>query len=828
MTTQDSVRNCFSTLSTCALPLALFVCLIAPCTVAYGQELEEIIVTAQKREQSLQDVSISVTVFSGDDIRRLGLEQSHEIARFTPGVNIASTSGGQDTQFAIRGVVQTDFNDSIEPPNAVYVDEGYMATVQGNRFGMFDLERVEILRGPQGTLFGRNATGGLIQYVTRKPTDMLDGFADVLVGKESQVRVEGAVGGPLSDNVSVRISGMYNRWDDIIDNIYPFGNVTNPVTGQPFVPSTSGQDDYWNNDAWGIRGHLLWEINEDVEILFSAFGWSESIATNGSYESVATTAIVQEIFPGIANDGLHVNSIFSRDDPLGCEAISAISGNCLSVEFVDGTFGNLTRPVQGGDLFGFTDPGGGGDQVVSADHSIDDFNSYDQFGFTINLSWDLGVGTLTAISHFMDYEKEQSLDTELTPYPQSVVMNANESDTFTQEIRLNGESDRMRWVTGFFYLGYDNSNVIGFGFPPDSPITILIPGADPAAFDGSPFESDSFVEWDRQSYSLFGQVDFDLTDNLILVAGARVIQEESEYLYTQFFFPSSIDEKVEANQTPISTFFQYPSFSADTDDTLWAGKLQLEYRPNDNLMIYGGVNRGVKAGGFNGKLNDFSPPLPAAEFPYGEEKLLAYEVGFKSTLWNDKARLNGSFYFYDYEDYQAFVFVGQSGFVRNADAENFGFELELATRPTEAVDLMLSMAWIDAEVQNLEIAEGIFRDVEPAHTPELEFAALGRYTWTNVLAGGDIALQASVTYTDSRFHNIRNFDTQKMDDYTLVDARLSWMSSDGRWDVAIFGHNLTDEAYKVTGFDLATFCGCNEEAWGRPLWWGIQARYYLQ
>lgn len=818
---QDLVRQFPSRIIEFSLPLAMTLCVAAGGGIVHAQELEEIIVTAQKREQSLQDVSIAVTVWTGDDVRTLGVDQSYEIARFTPGVNIASTSGGQDTQFAIRGVVQTDFNDSIEPPNAVYVDEGYMATVQGNRFGLFDLDRVEILRGPQGTLFGRNATGGLVHYITAKPTDVLDGYADVMVASDSLVRVEGAIGGPLSDNLRVRLSGMYNRWDELIDNIYPAGNVTNPLTGQPFVPSTSGQDDWWNNDALGLRAHLDWDVNEDVNVLFSAFVWSEDIATNGSYESAATTAIVQEAAPGIANGGLHVNTIFSRDDPQGCEAISAISGNCLSVEFVDGTFfPNVTRPVQGGDLFGFVDPGLGGDQVVSADHSIDDFNSYDEFGFTFNLSWDLGLGTLTAISHYMDYEKEQSLDTELAPYPQSVVMNANESDTFTQEIRLSGESDRMRWVAGLFYLDFNNSNVIGFGFPPDSPISLLV--------SVGPFESDSFADWDRQSLSLFGQFDYDLSDTLTLVAGLRLIDEQSDYAFRQAFYPNNVDHLVEDNLPPIVLGGEYPPFSTDTDDTLWAGKLQLEYRPNDDWMVYGGVNLGVKAGGFNGKLNDFSPPLPVADIPYGEEELLAYEAGFKSTIWNDRARFNGSVFYYDYNDYQAFVFVGQSGFVRNADAESVGVELELAARPTDAFDLLLNLAWIDAEVKDLEIAEGIFRNVEPAHTPELKYTALGRYTWTNALAGGDIALQAAVTFTDDRFHNIRNFDAQKMDDYTLVDARLSWLSSDGRWDVSVFGQNLTDEDYKVTGFDLSNFCGCNEEAWGRPLWWGLQARYNVQ
>ncbi len=787
-----------------------------PAWVYAQQPLEEIIVTAQKREQSLADVPISVTAWSGAQLRSMDVEQSYGIARFTPGVHVQSSSGGQDVHFTIRGVTQGDFNDSIEPPNAVYVDEGYIATVQGNRFAMYDLERVEVLRGPQGTLFGRNATGGLVQYVTRKPTEEFEAYADLLLASESQTRLEAAISGPLTDRLRGRMAGMYNQYDEIITNTYPSGNTINPVTGQPFVPSTSGQSDWWNDDSWAVRGHLLWDINENAEFLFSAFGAGEELATNGSYEQGATTAIID-------NQGRHVNTIFASADPQGCEAISAETGACLPIDFVDGTFGNLVRPVQGGDLFGFTDPGGGGNQVASADHSIDNFNTYDVFGLTAKLTWDFGPMGFTSVTHFIDYEKRQSLDTDVSPAPQSTVINNNESDTFTQEFRLSGDTDKLNWVAGFYYLQYNNSNAIGLGFMTDSPITILLPGLDPA-FTGTAFESDSFVDWDRDSYALFGQIDYALTDQWTLSAGLRLIREESDYNYVQLMLPSSDDALVEPDGTPIPTFLQYPPFAADIDDNLWAGKLSLEYRPNEEWMFFGSVNRGVKAPGFNGKLNDFSPPLSPSEIPYDEEELLAYEVGFKSTLGDGRTRLDGSVYYYDYQDHQAFVFIGSSGRVRNADAEYFGFELELTTRPIEALDLSFSVGWVDAEIKDLEVDTNLFRDVEPVHTPEWQFAAIGRYTWTDVLFGGDIAWQADVTYTDSRYHNYRNFDAQNMDSYTLVGTRLSWVSSNGSWDIAIFGNNVFDEEYKITGFDLATLCGCNEEAWGRPSWWGIQAR----
>ena len=780
-----------------------------PAWVYAQQPLEEIIVTAQKREQSLQDVPISVTAWSGDQLRSMNAQQSFDITRFTPGVDFIATSGGQDTQLTIRGVSQGDFSDTIEPPNAVYVDEGYIATVQGNRFALFDLERVEILRGPQGTLFGRNATGGLVQYVTRKPTEEFEAYADLLLASESQTRLEAAISGPISDRLMGRIAGMYNQFDEIVTNAYPSGypagDPISPNTGQPYLPSTSGQSDWWNNESWAARGHLLWDINEKAEFLISAFGSGEELATNGNYEQGATTAIID-------NQGRHVNTIFASADPQRCEAISAETGACLPIDFVDGDF-DLTRPVQGGDLFGFVDPGGGGDQVASADHSIDNFNTYDVFGFTAKLTWDFGPTTLTSVTHFIDYEKEQSLDVDVSPVPQGLIINNNQSDTFTQELRLSGDNEKLDWVAGFYYLQYNNSNVIGFATSADSPF-------------GGPVEFDSFVDWDRDSYSLFGQIDYALTDQWTLSGGLRWIREESDFNYVQLNFLSTVDELVEPGN-PVAAFLgpPYPPFSADISDNLWAGRLAVAYRPSDQWMFYGSIDRGVKAPGFNGKLNDNSPALLPTEIPYDEEELLAYEVGFKSTLGDGRTRLDGSVYFYDYQDHQAFVFVGSTGRVQNTDAEYFGFELELTTRPVDALDLSFSVSWIDAQIDNLAIADNLFRDVEPPHTPEWQGAAIGRYTWRNVLGGGDIAWQVAVTYTDSRFHNYRNFDAQNMDSYTLVDTRLSWVSADGRWDIAIFGNNVFDEKYKIGGFDLATLCGCAEEAWGRPAWWGIQARF---
>jgi len=167
-----------------------------------------------------------MNAFTGDQLKALGVQESYDVAAFTPGVHISGNLAGQNTQFTIRGVTQNDFNDIVEAPNAVYLDEGYIAIAQAQTFALYDIDRVEVLKGPQGTLFGRNATGGLVHYISRKPNfEKLDGYTDVTFGNfDSDThglteRIESAVSGPFSQTVAGRIAMMYNHSDAYLNNL---------------------------------------------------------------------------------------------------------------------------------------------------------------------------------------------------------------------------------------------------------------------------------------------------------------------------------------------------------------------------------------------------------------------------------------------------------------------------------------------------------------------------------------------------------------------------------------------------------------------------------
>lgn len=784
-----------------------------------AQVLEEITVTAQKREESIQDVGIAITAFSGELITALGYENAEEISRMTPGLHYVPLNGGQESQFTIRGVIQSDFNDFIESPNAVYIDEGYVSNTQGQRFGLFDLERVEVLKGPQGTLFGRNATGGLVHFITRRPTRESEGYFDAQYGSFDQIRVEGAFGGPLSDSLSFRFSGMYNKHDGIQDNLYPALTPIDPFDGAPFVGSNSGAaDDIGSEDAWAIRGQLLWELNDDVEFHVRGFA-SGSQPSTTPFQQIGTTAVLDPVTMQ------HVDTVFASNDPLACEILSS-AGGCLAGGTVnDGDFDD-TRPAIGGDLFGFFDPGGFDNLDTSSDHAPDDFTDYESHGFTGTLAWNLGENVLTSVTHYMHFEKQQTLDGDSSPVPLTHVNNNNNTDTFTQEIRLNGELDRTKWVAGFYYLHINNDNKFGFDQPSDSPLTQLFTVA------STSFEQDVFVHLITDSYSFFGQVDYDLTDQLTLILGGRIIIEEKEFNFTQPFYLSTNDAAIDDDQAPISSIdlfgfgpLEYPDFKGDSSDTLWAGRIGLEYQANEDLLWYAGVNRGVKAGSFNGKPQDFTPPLAPEDIPYKEEILLAYELGFKSTLFNGSTSLNASLYYYDYKDYQAFVFVGAGGFVQNVDAEYVGVEVEIFSKPTDNLDLMFNISWIDAEIKNLGVADGVFRDVKPALIPEWQLAGLARYTFPNAILAGDVALQIDFNYLNDRPSNVRNFTAHVLEGYTLANARLSWTSSDQSWVATLFVNNFTDTRYNTNSFDLSTLGGHTQEPPGKPRWFGGKIRY---
>lgn len=804
-----------TTIKRTSLCVVTALCFAVALPVAAQGVLDEIVVTAQKREQDIQDVGIAITAFTGDQMKALGVEQSFDVAAFSPGVHISGNIAGQNTQFTIRGVTQNDFNDIVEAPNATYLDDGYLAIAQAQTFAVFDIDRVEILRGPQGTLFGRNATGGLIHYLSRKPDfDEVDGYADLTFGlfdsnaDATQVRFEGAVGGPIGESVAGRVAVMYNKHDGYLNNLYP-DQAPVGLGGPP--PGPGAGADMGDDDTIGFRGILDFQANEDVLFRVSANYVKTEYAT-GPYQSKSTIAIVD------ANGEItNVIDTPANETRLSIQGTGDGGGDVIDGDALlpGGGVGLPGRPVPGGDFFGYIDRDGE-DFDTSGDFAFDDQGETETAGINARLEWTLDNGAfLTAITDFKDYQKLVFIDVDSAPVNQLANYAGVDATSLTQEIRLNWESDRSRYLVGFYYLNIDADSDNGLKAPEDS----IINGLDIGVV--STLETDS--------YSLFGQIEYDFSDALTGIFGLRVILEEKDFNTAIGVFPSFDSFTVNQGDFIPNIFGAGSPFieSDSRSDTLWAGKAQLDWHVNDDFLVYGGINRGVKAASYNAPLlGAFLGSGGATGLPYEEEILLAYEVGFKSTLQGGRTRFNGSAFYYDYSDYQAFLFVGVGGVVINADADNVGVELELQTSPADGWDLLFSAAWFDATVKDVLLRSGSPlppRDVDPTYAPEIQVTALARYEWPAF--NGMMNIRGDVSYSDEFFYNLRNFDADKFDSYTMVNVGIGWMNEEGDWQVDFKVNNATDERVGIQGFDLATLCGCNEISFQPPRWYGINLKY---
>ncbi|MEP7243245.1 MAG: TonB-dependent receptor [Gammaproteobacteria bacterium] len=783
-------------------------------TAAVADVLEEVTVTAQKREQSIQDVGISISAFTGDQLKAFGVKESFDIAAYTPGVHISGNLAGQNTQFTIRGVTQNDFNDIVEAPNAVYLDDGYIAVAQAQTFAVYDIDRVELLKGPQGTLFGRNATGGLVHYISKKPSfTKTEGYADVTLGYYDSnahaysKRVEAAIGGPFSERVAGRVAVMYNQHDGYLNNLYPSQAPTGPGSGPP---GPGAGADMGDDDTYALRGTLDFKASDSVLLRVSA-NYAKSKLATGPYQSKSTIAVLN---PG----GELVNVINTPANETRLTQQGAADGGA---DVIDGDqfqpgggFGLPGRPKPGGDFFGYIDPDGDGFDT-SGDFAFKDQGSIETKGLNARVEWELADGlSFTSVSDFKDYQKLLFIDVDSAPVNQLANYAGVDATSFTQEFRLNGTAEHFRWVAGLYYLNIDNKSDNGLKAPENSLI--------------GPVDIGVKAGLKTDSYSLFGQAEYDLTDKLTAILGARGIREKKDFNTLIGFFPSFDSFSVNQGTPLISPFGEGSPFRAaqNTSGTLWAGKAQLDYHVTDKLLLYGGINRGVKAGSFNAPLlGSYLGSGGDAGLPYGPETLIAYEAGFKSTLQDGRTRFNGSVFYYDYSDYQAFLFVGVGGVVINADAENVGAELELQTSPAKGWDLMLNASWFDATVKNILLRNGSplpARDVKPTYAPEKQASAMVRYEWPGL--GGLLHVRTDVSYSDSYFYNLRNFDADKFDSYVMVNAGVGWESNDERWQVGLDVRNVTDERAGIQGFDLAVLCGCNEVSYQPPRWYGLNVK----
>jgi iron complex outermembrane receptor protein len=807
-----------------AIAIAAAACASMP-VMSYAQELEEITVTAQRREQNLQDVGVSVTAFSDTQIRELGFVNSTDIVAMTPGLNATiPNSEASVVNFFLRGVGLNDFADAQENPVAVYVDEVYRPAMGGLFAQLFDMERVEVLRGPQGALFGRNTTGGVVHYVSRRPTSEPEGYLDVMIGDNSQLKAEGAISGG-SETVMGRLSLAMNQHD---------GYIKNRFTPNAFQPQP-GQD-YAEMDSVAGRGQLLIAPSDSFEALLSV-SFSENDGNVGAWQHQATR-------PG--------------GDPLDPNALDT------SVALGPGEFNewcqifDFDQIEPGTDCLGFfgfpgvLDPAG--IPEVGIDNDGDPWaGNYDRLGrvktentsASANLTWDFGGMEFSSITAFTNVERLQEEDTEMGPLPLLAPTFAAETDTFSQEFRLASLDGPTRWQVGAYYFDNEVKGMYDLDTTQILDFVLL----------------DTDYTQETTSWQAFGQVELDFADRWTFIAGLRYTDEEKTMNYEDIDLWGTIgfcstSGACGVPTTPISPWrptadhavlFSESSVGslAKHDEQYVTGKLELDYRVNDDVMIYGSYSRGAKSPGFNSGFIDttglfaaniivpagdplctalpFQNSVACTDLPFKKEELNAYEIGLKSTILDGRARFNAAAFYYDYTDMQVFAFSFFNQIIFNADAQMTGAEFEFVTSPTDGLDISLGMSLLDATAEDIPTrSSGTLQDRTPVSAPDVTFNAMVRYTWP--MFSGDMAVQAWGNYQGETYYDILNHPVSREDGYSVVNFRASYASADN-WEVYAFVNNAFEEEYKTYTFDFTIPFGFNQQVFGPPRWWGVGFNY---
>lgn len=794
-------------------------------TPTYAQELEEILVTAQRRAQSIQDVGLVVNQFSNKDLRELAAVDTTDLAQFVPGVFVAGAFGGQSQQFNIRGVTQSDYLDTIENPVAFYIDDVYITAAQGQTMSFFDLERVEILKGPQGTLFGRNATGGLVHTVVAKPdTEEVSGYVEVSYGTYDEINAQGALNLPLGEKAALRVSALRSQIDDYWENKLPDGQPgSDPILSfDPPGGNTEGVlvmprgDDVGGSESTAGRIQLLFQPSDSLGIrLTSSFAKTEM--SSAPYTQEATIAIYDE-------GGHVVDTIRTPPD----ETRMGIGFDGSNIVETTPFFSNVfARPVPGGDFFGYIplDPD---DLELSEDLAQQNLSEVKSAVHAMHIEYDFGNAVLNSVTAIQDFDKDVLLG-DGSPANTLGFANVSETESISQELRLSGDTDRSRWQLGVFYLDSEVSADQGILMPVGSSLANIYTGLGippepnvPQFYVENGMDMVTPIDFTSESWSVFGQLEFDFADNWTLIAGLRLIEEDQTYDYALLHFANADDYRVETDVLLFPGF--QPAYDDSRSESMWAGKLQLEYRASDDLLFYGGINRGVKAGNYNAPFA-FNPEQIVEEsaMSYDPEELLSYEGGFKYSSGN--WILNASAFFYDYADFQAFVFSTASGVVRNVDSDVYGVDIETSVQLTDSFRLGVSYALSHAELSNFELAPGVFTDVRPPYSPRHQAGANLNYTSAEEVMGGQFSILVAANYTDEIYHNVRNFEAHKFDGRTLVNLSASWRSNESGFSVTLFGRNVTDERYGMIGFDNATIFGGQNVSYGKPVSYGILLGY---
>jgi iron complex outermembrane receptor protein len=756
---------------------SLAVTLLAPPVSAAGADadadnstggIDEVIVTANRRAENLQTVPTSVSAVTAEQLKDLGVTSTTAIAQYVPGVQLMTVNSNTDNFFSIRGATQNDYAEHEESPVAVYMDGVYLSQAAGTSALLFDTERVEVLRGPQGTLFGRNATAGLVQYISKAPTDHPDGYFETSYGNYNASHTELAFGDGIVPGLSFRISAANDYMDPYLTNA--------------LYPDKGGG----NSNSRAIRAQLKWEPNNSFDATLNLHG----VILNdraGLYKFMNVYADPN-------------NHLLSTYVPPNVNVWADLVPN----------------DCPGCDILGYKQPSSYDYYTSAAD--IVGYNKEHTMGSTLTMHGHFGSAlTLTSISDFTYYYKDYNEDSESSPQDEVEFWTSVSTKQYSQELHLdNGGDGPIRWVAGVYYLKMNGKYDEGSGQGTD--YYNLIPYG---PFPGN----DQRYIIDTKSWSEFAQAEFDLTKSLTFTAGGRWSTEEKNYNYNYYGLTAGFKGSPIDYSQPQPFFQINPAVSGDDariHKSDWTGKLALNYHITQDIMPYVSWNKGLKAGGFSAAGNPF---LPVNLFKFDEEKLYAYEVGIKTEGFDHRVRFNADVFKYSYVGYQAFNTIGILNYITNNPGKMRGGEAELTVVPLQGLTVRAGFALLDAWIENIALPDGTVTDVRPSQAPKTNVTTSVAYNW-NLPFGGTMQLGADYSYRSLVYYSLLNDPASRQAGYGLLNLHADYTTSDGHWSVRLHAENVTNKEY-LNNSIVSGVSGFGQSSPGMPVTYGIRVGYHL-
>ncbi|WEK58636.1 MAG: TonB-dependent receptor [Candidatus Brevundimonas phytovorans] len=672
--------------------------------------IDEVIVTAQRREQAAQDVGIALSVLSGESLVQQGITNVNQLQNATPNLEVEPAFGGGAAQFRLRGVGFQDYASNNSPTVGVYVNEvAYPVPVMTQGL-IFDIDRVEVLRGPQGTLYGRNTTGGAISFVTKRPTDELSAGLMTEWGSYNQFRAEGYVSGPLASTVRGRLALSTEQggaWQH------------NRVTGESLGDA----------DRTGARALLDWTPSDSLSFLLDVHGGVDKSENQGLY-------LISDL-----HTRLGAGPVIPADKD------RSKTGWGLSPRFA----AEIGRDVN-------AKPG--------RDNS--------SWGTSLNANLALKGLNLNSISSFETLKRDEYGDWDSSASVEADTFFGSDVDVISQELRLSSDNDSaLTWVAGFYYSKQDLNERYSSDF-----IDI--------------YGTYAQVTYDQkvESWSLFGQAEYAFSDQLKAILGLRYEEETRE---------------LEGFGSAFGGATALPPTSVDTKMTPLTGKAALEFKPTDNLLIYGSVSRGAKSGGFT----TYNTGDRSGIAPFDPEILWAYEVGFKADP-SRAIQINGAAYYYDYNGQQVLSAVcgvnGPVGRFTNADSKIYGAELEGVFRPAAGLRISQNVSYkqgeytdfVDLDIpkcqQTPRVTAFIDKSGDEIPFPALSYSGSISYDWT--VSGFAVTAETNYSYRDEYPSWLGpKYDVEA---YWLANASVTVGPEDANWSVTFWARNLFDQDYDLT------------------------------